>query len=494
MWIYVPDEDGKEAWSGTISRNKSSKSWWRFELIRHVDNLADPYSTMPFDEQRPVIGLLDYQTLCTVIRPLVTHTDPGSVGDFFNFHRTRIEGECDSLLTGLAIRDPQEEIFLGVKFISEAFSAWFAPPSHRHNFDFKTRAPGMTITPDKSEKFVVPNVGTVECTTGARFVDEDVHSTSIKSSSLFILSFEKAQSLEQTREISFGLERLFGFLIGHRGELPTFSVWIDKQYSLDKQNYHHSGTLEIGGAYSVEGKPPHPMRCIHLAGSKSASLEIILEKFFGNRDDIVTRIHAVEFCRFFTSNLNDRFSVIMPVLEEYLKKRYTEPDEQEYLQHKQKFFDYIDACADKEIQEFSKKHIKLQEEKAASLSTLLERAIKHLNDKGFRIPVKLAKDIQRRRGRVFHSAPSMTADDVHLFSVEITAAVALLLFHTFEDIGIDPAELVDRYSALSDMGFFMREPPIPERDPNAAIMTLAEALKQMNDGARGDESSPNTQT
>lgn len=486
MWIYLPDEDGKEAWGGTIVKNKGSKSRWTFELIRHVDNPTNLYDSTPFDDQRPVVGLLDYQTRCTVIWPIVTHIDPGSIGNFVNFYRTRIEGECDSLLRGLAITDAEEKIFLGVKFTSQAFSTWFSAPLHKHDFDTKSHSPGMKIAPDKRERITIPNVGIVECVTGARFVDLNVHSTSVTSSSLFSLTFDVPQSLEQIRELSFGLESLFGFLIGYRGELPTFSVWIDKKYTIAGQSHSYSGNLEISGTPFVEGGAPHPMRCIHLGRSNPKTLKNILEKFFENKDDILTRIHVVEFCRFFSTNLNDRFSVIMPVLEQYIRSKYIAPDETDYMQHKGKFFSYIDSSSDEEITEFSKKHIKLQKEKSPSLSTLLERAIVHLNDKGLQIPVKFAKDIQQRRGQVFHSARSMTANDVHCFNSEITVAVALLLFHTFEDLGINLEEITSNYSSLTEMRDFMKRPPTPKYDPTAPIMTPTEALKHITDSPRAD--------
>ena len=75
----------------------------------------------------------------------------------------------------------------------------------------------------------------------------------------------------------------------------------------------------------------------------------------------------------------------------------------------------------------------------------------------------------------------MTAADIGDFSNEITAAVALVLFNTFEDLGIDPMLLADRYSGLSDMAFLMKKAPQPpQRGPNAPVMTLAEAAKQLN--------------
>lgn len=101
MWIYVPDTDErKEPWIGKISSDESPKSSWTFELIRHAD-LENMYQTSPFDKKGTVIGLLDHQRNCTLIRPLVHHIDPGSLGVRIGFQRTRIEGQFGALLTDL---------------------------------------------------------------------------------------------------------------------------------------------------------------------------------------------------------------------------------------------------------------------------------------------------------------------------------------------------------------------------------------------------------
>lgn len=41
MWICIPDEEGKEAWTGTVSRGEALKTRWRFEHIRHIAELGD---------------------------------------------------------------------------------------------------------------------------------------------------------------------------------------------------------------------------------------------------------------------------------------------------------------------------------------------------------------------------------------------------------------------------------------------------------------------
>lgn len=113
-----------------------------------------------------------------------------------------------------------------------------------------------------------------------------------------------------------------------------------------------------------------------------------------------------------------------------------------------------------------------------------------MNEKGFVIPSTLAKRIQQRRGKMFHSTPDMTEEDVGAFSYEISTAVAIVLFHTFEDLGIDPALLTDRYSALTDMPFLMKRPLPFQQAPGASVMTLAEAMKQVNDGVTPNKVDP----
>ena len=118
------------------------------------------------------------------------------------------------------------------------------------------------------------------------------------------------------------------------------------------------------------------MRCIHLQGpGRRYDPYTILEKFFIDNDSILARIHSIDFCRHFTSNLNDRFSVIMPVLEAYLKRRYTSADEESYLQSEKAFFEWVDKADNDNIKEFSRKHLNVVNRKSPSLKTLLGRAL-----------------------------------------------------------------------------------------------------------------------
>lgn len=486
MWICIPDEDGKDPWTGTLSRSEGSSASWKFELIRHVEQKS-LYDTTPFNDQRPVIGLLDYQVRCTLIRPIVTVVDPGSVGVLINFLRIRIEGICDALLTGLPISSPTEACFLSLSFKSEAFTIWYAPPVHRRKPTSIPRTPEIEIKPDKTDAFLLPGLGRVECTIGAEFSDEGVYSMSITSTSLFRLGFETPRSLEEIYRICFGLERLFGFLIGHRGTLPEFKIQMNKKYRVGGHEIHHEGTLDIGGYYHVDRKPPHPMRCIHLAHVGAIRVEKVVTNFLDNQSDLLTRMHAVEFCRFFSSNLNDQFSVIMPVLEEFLKERYSKADEISYLQNRSRFFDYVDKSQDEAIREFARKHLVVKDDKSPSLATLIGRAIDYLNAKGFVFSPTLAKQIQQRRGKMFHSTPDMSEADVGAFQDEIIAATAIVLLHTFEDVGVDPSLLKDSFSALSDMQSILPKPKWLPADPSAPAMTLVEAAKLLNDDVTPNE-------
>ena len=146
MWVYIPDYDEtKEPWIGTLSRPESLKSWWSFELIRHVDTLADVYRTDPFDERGTVIGLFDHQQQCTLIRPFVRRIDRGTADVRSRFLRTRIEGECQALLTGLPIEDADKKNVAGISFDSEVFSAWFGQYKFATTVDPKTRTHSVEI-------------------------------------------------------------------------------------------------------------------------------------------------------------------------------------------------------------------------------------------------------------------------------------------------------------------------------------------------------------
>jgi hypothetical protein len=254
---------------------------------------------------------------------------------------------------------------------------------------------------------------------------------------------------------------LFGFLVGFRGRYPVFTTWTATQIKAGSFERNYEGTLEIGNVEWSKGEPPHPLWCVHLQGLAGANLPSILERFLAREKDIVTRIQAVEFSRFFSGNLCDRFSVTMPVLESDMRGRYKTGAEESFLAAQDEFFAWIDSSPSEAVREFPKKHISVRNTKASSLKTLLSRAIAYVNEKGFCFDPKLAGRIQDRRGKLFHTVLDMDKDEVISFYLEVQAITGLLLLHTLADLGIDIAYLANQYHALGDMRPFMRS-PIPE--------------------------------
>ena len=457
MWIYIPDPDEtKDPWIGTLSRPENQKSMWSFELIRHVD-AAGVYQTDPFNERGTVIGLLDHQQKCTLIRPFVLRVDPGSVGVRLPVTRTRIEGECHALLTDLAIKDADEKIVAGMSLDSEAFSAWFGQYKFTTNFDPKTRTPSVEIKDTERNEFDLSDVGHVTCMSGAE-VSSRGRSSVIRSAAILRLVFAAPASLNETLVNCFGLERLFGFLIGFRGRYPSYKIWLDSTYKIGEHELHPDGKLDVSGVDWQRGEPPHPMDCVHLRGLGGGTPEKVLANFLRNRDDILTRIHVVEFNRFFSKNLLDRFSVLMPVLEAYLKNRYTAEDEENYITSEKTFFDWVDRSDDHNVIEFCRKHVEVKRRKSPSLKTLLLRAIAFVNEKGFVFPLEIAERLQKSRGRLFHSAAQMGEKDVRSLYEEVQAATGLLMLHTYDDLGVDLSCLAGQYSALSDFRSFLVPP------------------------------------
>jgi hypothetical protein len=237
--------------------------------------------------------------------------------------------------------------------------------------------------------------------------------------------------------------------------LPEFKVQLSKTYQIDENVLQYEGALDLAGVDWMPGEPPNPFDCLHVRGIGGIDTPEILAKFLENRVDLLSRIQAVEFNRFFSTNLNDRFSAIMPALEAYLKGRYTSPDELTFIHLEEAFFNFINESKNDNFIEFSRKHLSVKDRKSPSLTTLLTRAIDFVNNKGFIFPSELATKIQKRRGRQFHSVIGMSQSDVMGFYEEVQAACALLMLHTFDDLGIDISLLSQRHSALRDMRAFL---------------------------------------
>jgi len=81
-----------------------------------------------------------------------------------------------------------------------------------------------------------------------------------------------------------------------------------------------------------------------------------------------------------------------------------------------------------------------------------------VNAKGFKFPTEIAERLQKRRGRLFHSASQTGEHEVVSFYEEVQAAIALLMLHTYNELGIDISYLAGQYHALNDFRSFLAPP------------------------------------
>lgn len=460
MWIYIPDlDEKKEAWVGAVEPPTTPGASWTFELIRHVE-IADAYDVSTVDGRAAVLGLLNHQQKCTLLRPMVLHKDPGSIGVRLPAQRTRITGEFEGLLTDLPVEDVTAPIFAGFSFDSPSFGVWFGASAFKSHLDADARTYSVDIAKTETKKFSLGDIGGLSCTTGVE-LRERGRSATLQSVAYVRVDYASPASLDALIQLSSDLERLFGFLVGVRGPFPKIRTWLTSTYRVGKHDLPEDGTLEMAGFDWKPGETPHRLECIHREGLAGGDLASVLQHFLGIRESVMARIHVVEACRHFTSNLNSQFSMVMPVLEAYLKTRYTEPDEAQYLESQDAFFAWVDSALDPAIGAFSKKHLKVVKSKAPSLPSLLGRAIDTMNAKGFDFPSGLANRISSRRGRLFHSVPSFEEGEAQGFYEEVRAAVGLLLLHTFDDLGIDVSYLSAEYSVKELRSFTTHGRPSP---------------------------------
>ncbi|TIR25963.1 MAG: hypothetical protein E5X34_07290 [Mesorhizobium sp.] len=460
IWIYVPEEEGSESWTGRLWYEDDQFRRWKFETIRHAD-LNNVYDNGKFQNAKPTVILLDHQRPATLIRPLVLRVDPGKYGVTDPFVRTRLEGTFHSLLTGLAIEDEHEARFEGVSFESQAFGAWYGGRHFVPTMGESHRTMSIEVTAPESETTVVEGLGTVVATNVAEVRSD--HSTSeIRSNSLLKITFDNLRSLSDVMDLCLGLELTFGFLAGFRPKLPIFHLRPQAPPGFDSKSPVPIGELELGGVHFKDVPTPHPFERINRCGNDGTSLSGVLRNFTAAPVDIVTRIYAVQQSRWFSSSLNDRFAAVMPVFEQYVQATFKDAEEESYLASEKAFFAYVDAAENDEIKEFSKKHLKLVNKKAPSLPSLIERSIEALNLLGFRFDPKLAKRISERRATMFHSAPLMSEADVQSFYEETQTVTALLMLRTLGDLGVDVAGLANNYHALPEFTRFMKERPTYE--------------------------------
>ncbi|MET0369851.1 MAG: hypothetical protein ABW039_00590 [Sphingobium sp.] len=491
-WIYVPTPDAERPWTGRIWNEGDQSNRWRFEMIR--SGIDGDFTTVPpFQDAAPVIGLFDHQRPCTLVRPLITRVDNGKAGLDFPFLRTRIEGSCEALLTGLAVADELDEVFAGVGFESEAFSAWYSGRAFSTQRDYESRTDRIETSGAQREVVQVPGLGEVE---GIRLatVQENHRSSVVMSRHILKVRFEKAQSLREVINLCLGLEFLFGFLAGFRPKPPAFNIWQTSApqgtgtFAMDKiPPQAPEGKLEIGGVRWSRGDAPHPMRLIHRCDQGGIGLKHVLDAFTNKPNDYVIRIHAVEASRHFATTLNNKFAQAMPVFEEFLRSTFTAPDEVSYAAHEKTFFDWIEASQEESVREFAKKHVKVVQRKAPSLPQLIDRGLQTLRADGFRFPTPLAKGIASRRGAMFHSAPLMEENDVPAFYHEVRAITFALLLLTLKDLGIPVSTLIEEYHALSDYSDFLKEGPWERREREAEIKQDEDAEQRRDWSVGGGE-------
>lgn len=448
-WIYIhPDSNSsssQNAWTGSIEEPINPKDDWKFELIRHVEP-RELFSVSPFDKKTVVCGLLDYQRQCTLYRPRIFKQNPGSFGGNL-YLRTIVKGSFDALLINFSINDPTENIFDEISFDSQAFNAWYQTDMFERKYDHDKNQPSIEFKTNIEEDIHIPDLGRVNILFGTE-LSRDSNALSIKTASNFRLIFDGKASLDKIYEISIGLEYLFGFLIGHRTKPPLINVWKDKK----------SGTLDISGRNWLKDTKPEQDDCIHVNGIGGVHLGTIVQNFLKDRFSLITRMYAIDYCRHFSRNINDKFAFIMPALEEYLRIRYTEPDEISYLAKERAFFELIDSQDDIEIQNFVKKHISIKKSKKPSLKTLIGRAISELSQNGFNFPPSSARSISDRRGKAFHSVPSISDDEARLFYEDVCVSVGILMFLTYLDLGIDIRDIAERWRTMPDMMRFVHRP------------------------------------
>lgn len=453
MWIQIPDPDpDKEAWTGAIAPPADPKGSWTFELVRQRKSLPGFHDTTPFEWGKPVVGLLDFQRACTLVGTRVLSTEGGSLGVRILGARTVISGEFDALLTNLAIEDENAPCIAGLLFESEALGTWMG--LDRAHPDRSDEALSVRLGAVEEERLDAPGWG--QLSVKSRVVVSETRRTgSYRTSCVVRLELPAPVSLEDAFGTCMSLERLFGFLIGFRGKLPTFHLWTNGTYRVGEREHPEDGTLEVSGFDWRAGELPYRPECLSQRGAGGLTLAGVLERFDADRDSILARIYALEFSRQFSKNLNDRFVVVMPVLEEYLRSRYASAEEANYLEHKAAFFAWVDKAEDPNIQAFARKHLTVvDKQKAPSLRMLIERAIEHLNGRGFRFPVSMGKRLQQRRATLFHAIPELAEGEGLRFSTEQTAATALLLLHTLEDLGVDIAGLAADPYPIRDIAWF----------------------------------------
>lgn len=456
-WIYVPenaagDDGGRADWTGRIWSEGEQTIRWQFEVIR----LASPqgiYDQGVFQNALPVSVLVDHQRPATLFRPIAFLVDPGKVGTKHPYLRTRLTGSFQALLTGRAVPDENEPLFVGLGVESDSFAAWYGGRSFEDTVGKDHRIVSIELCKPDEEEVVVQGLGKVTAVRSP-FVQGGRTSSEIRTRTVLRVNFEQPKSLSEAIDLCVGIELLFGFLTDFRPKFPVFHLWWSATDG--DETVQRDAELEVGGVSFRPEKLPHFLGRMQMKGQDGASLKEVLKVYADNPFDFITRISAVQTGRWFGDSLNEKFGAVMPVLEEYLKAHFTSGDEESYLASERAFFDYVDAAKDPAIREFARKHLEVRQRKSPGLPTLIERATSVLNKAGFTFGSDLPKRINKRRATMFHSSPLMDERDVKAFYEETSAVTAMLTLLTLRDFGVDLTLLSDHHSGMGDFRQFMK--------------------------------------
>lgn len=455
--IYIRDPNSnRQAWTGEIRYPTSSAETFKFEAIR-PNGITDLYCTTPFEMNAGdlnvvncIEGLLDFQRPCTLVRPLIVSVNPGSLGTSVHGLRTVVKGSFSALVTGESVSDADRPIFKELSFSSASLAAWAKAVEVEEDELEAGKKYSLKYSAPNTRRYRLDGIGVAELSTSfSRSWTQS--SRSIKARPLFTLRFTKLMSLNMIMKIAGELETLFSFLVGHPTEFPDFTLKAGRgsrsRYAiLTLSGVHHKPTDE-----SLDKD-----RCIHFEGCDRATLGVILRNFFLNREDFIERIMTINYSTHFAKTVNDAFSSTVPILEIYLKRRFKNTEEAQLHNLKEEFFSFIEREAKEELREFSRKHIKFVKEKPRGLLQYIEEAITYLNERGWKIPTKMARNIRDRRGAAFHGTWSLKGDDFYKFHWENKIARAILLFLTLEELGIDIEKAAKRYPVISEFNLLIQ--------------------------------------
>lgn len=449
-------------WSGTIKYPSKSGQMFSFEAIRPID-ISEMYSTSPFpwgemgveEKVKCVTALLDFQRPCTFVRPLIFSVNPGSMGTSLRGMRTKIKGSFQALLEGMSVADPDEPLFKEVWFSSEALSVWARPAiveeqqidaGQRYSLEFNAPTP---------RRYKIVGVGCIELNTDFSrswtWRNKEIFHNPVLS-----LKFNKKRSLSDCIKICGELEVLLGFLTGFRTRFPEFNLVAGS--SRGRNASADTARLVLSGVHFSKRKGKvERSNCLHFEGRDGANLGRIVRKFFERPEDIVDRMGAVQYATNLSRNMNDKFSRVIPILEKFLKERFPGDKQEGIENHKDEFFEFLEKEAPPHLMEFSKRFLIFRPNKPEGFKRNIESAISYLNERGWDIPMKMAQNIQKRRGGAFHGSWKMEGEDILRFHWEITIATVILMFLTLEELGINIKKATKYYRVRWDYGLLLKK-------------------------------------